>query len=918
MNINKNLTVGGGYFTHYNVDTLHLIKKFLIILIFSLITCFIIFGNIVKVKALHVYRPRKIEGDSKIVPVLIDHDYGDLVVCVDPSLSTCWNYDGVISSNRCDPDNSIATCDIKNDFYVQGNYHVVWTEEDKYKIGAALNKLNTSSKSNDEIVAAYFAINKYLFRRFQNNYYRIASFAEDKCIACINDNKNSNFPYRNTLIKDYLDLIEKTKNLGSQKLTFTKNGNYWESNKIAYEGNKSNLSVNYGDIKGSSGSYYIRIYDDDVRKGTKITLTIKNVPYANRYNCGSDDGEYWQDIQPVAKLSPQKITISGKIGDTPSTGGGKTIIRKIDSTTKQMITTDSVKFEMYSDSSCRRYTKTGNGTGLYGTYNCGTKEEPNKKCPDYEPEEHWKDNYIKTIEFTGETTLNITEPVYLLEVKAPRGFRQPKISYNKQKVCIFSSCWTYKYDSGWRYNYENQPKSGCIEITPGQLNEIENPTDCITMFNSLRNMDERIWAYRYFKYFISSSTTYDKFLDLDITDPDEACEAYDYTATQNTSCLSGSYDEQTFNERNISRYNLLLPTTTGDVAYCQLSFNLANRLGTSEWHVSSGKMPIQYANQTIAATGTLSQKCYLYSLHSGLDQKYKPNDFPVNRGEVSKFNYFNEIKNIKLDSRELGTSSPSVVKNFNNSSWSEYAESVNYLLKPIYSEIITGKISYDIPKNNGNNYKLLGYGVISKFDATSQYNIPYSITFGSNLSSILRGTTKTSNNCKVYPEQTIITTSNKTSDDLKLSFRIIDTSNPFPGKSGNVRRVGTNWRATSVLNNEYFNYNDYTRWLNLSWNGIKGKILANNTNKNVINDDYGFNSLVEYVMETTNNSYNKNKTKPIYTITLTPTNIKKIREYNKTHKYDDFTLDCKSNATNCTISQDFVNKVVGNQNFKKS
>ncbi len=872
-----------------------------------------------KVKAIYVYRSPAITIKGEKVAPVLKLGTGELVVCVDPSLSTCNPDAGLGLSNRCVPSISRATCDLKNDFYVttKNYFHVVWSELDKYKIGAAINKLKQSSKSDDEIVAAYVAINKYLYSRFLNNYYyNFWDSLNEKTESIHTAFKIGD--RRDDLVADYYNLITSTKNLSSQKLTFTKNGNYWESNKIAYEGNKSNLSVNYGDIKGSSGSYYIRIYDD-VRKETKITLTIKNVPYADRYNCGSDDGIYdYKDIQPVAKLSPQTITISGKIGDTPSTGGRETIIRKIDSTTEQMITTDSVKFEMYSDSSCKRYTYVRSADRIVSFESCPTEDDPNRVCPHEEPVEYWKNNYIKTIEFTGETTLNITEPVYLLEVKAPRGFRQPNMNYDEEKVCTGSYCLVNKYDSDWKYIINKTTKGNCIKIEPGATKIIKNSTDCITMFNSLRNMDERIWAYRYFKYFISSSTTYDKFLDLDITDPDEACEAYDYTATQNTSCLSGSYDEQTFNKRNISRYNLLLPTTSGDVAYCQLSFNLANRLGTSEWHVSSGKMPIQYANQTIAATGTLSQKCYLYSLHSGLDQKYKPNDFPVNRGEVSKFNYFNEIKNIKLDSRELGTSSPSVVKNFNNSYWSEYAESVNYLLKPIYSEIITGKISYDIPKNNGNNYKLLGYGVISKFDATSQYNIPYSITFGSNLSSILRGTTKTSNNCKVYPEQTIITTSNKTSDDLKLSFRIIDTSNPFPGKSGNVRRVGTNWRATSVLNNEYFNYNDYTRWLNLSWNGIRANILRNNSNKKVTNDDYGFNSLVEYVMDTTNNSYDKNKTKPIYTITLTPTNIKKIREYNKTHKYDDFTLDCKSNATNCTISQDFVNKVVGNQNFKKS
>ena len=608
--------------------------------------------------------------------------------------------------------------------------------------------------------------------------------------------------------------------------------------------------------------------------------------------------------------------------------GGKATIIKIDKSTGQEITTSPVTFELYNNRDCElRVNYDSKSEVRYRDHGCcvteADKNDPNKKCAcSRETKEYWKDgryyyNGSSTLTFTGHTTLDISGTIYLLETEAPKGFSQPTDNNSKKRVCTNSSCWATN-DSGWSYQ-KNKTKTGrCIAINPGDTIKIENSTDCETMFNDIKydDMDARIWAFRYFAYFINDYEYYN-FLNLNITDSGKACEKVKPQVKQETMCLSGQYDSnRAFTEDNISNFNYFTATSDGrGIAYCQLSFDLTNKLGSSSWNVKSGEMPIQYANPTVAATGKLRQACYLYPLHSGLDTK--PDYFPTERGEYVKYDYSDIVTGVYFgegnNSGKLNSKLVDEDSDISGTKWVDYTDTIEYSLYPVYAENITGKISYIIPKNNGNNYKFLGYGVVSRFDAkNSYYIIPYSIKFGYPLSGIF-GSSKTSNECKVYPKQEIITTSdnNKTSDKLNLSFRIIDTSNPFPGKSGTVRKVGTNWKATSAVDDE----TAYNNWVSNSWKS--SSLYINNNKGNATSKDYGFNSLVAYVMETTNNSLDKNKTGPIYTIKLTPTNIKEIREYNKNNDYDDFTLKCQSDATNCTISETFV-KVVGKENFVKN
>ncbi len=108
---------------------------------------------------------------------------------------------------------------------------------------------------------------------------------------------------------------------------------------------------------------------------------------------------------------------------------------------------------------------------------------------------------------------------------------------------------------------------------------------------------------------------------------------------------------------------------------------------------------------------------------------------------------------------------------------------------------------------------------------------------------------------------------------MKIIYRTISLNNPFLGKNGDNRTPGTNWNDNKLRDSKG---RLYSRWyLNES-----GKETSNISG---------------------NDLYNTN-IEPLYTIELTPSIIKKIREYNKKNFYDDFNLSCLDESTKCISS----------------
>lgn len=115
--------------------------------------------------------------------------------------------------------------------------------------------------------------------------------------------------------------------------------------------------------------------------------------------------------------------------------------------------------------------------------------------------------------------------------------------------------------------------------------------------------------------------------------------------------------------------------------------------------------------------------------------------------------------------------------------------------------------------------------------------------------------------------------------DERIVFRIIDLKNPFPGKEHNNTLSG-------------FSKEGKSRTPGYNWNS---KLLVNNK---IINNR----GVSDYKL------YSK---EPLYKITLTPSNIKAIRNYNKNNKYDNQGLKCSNNNTSNCISYFLHDKVAG-------
>lgn len=129
--------------------------------------------------------------------------------------------------------------------------------------------------------------------------------------------------------------------------------------------------------------------------------------------------------------------------------------------------------------------------------------------------------------------------------------------------------------------------------------------------------------------------------------------------------------------------------------------------------------------------------------------------------------------------------------------------------------------------------------------------------------------------------------------NLNIKFRTIDLDNPFPSRAGIGRSAGANWQAYSYLKEA-------------SVNGtMKKTVKYENISDNRGTDDNNPNDLYDL--------------KPLYTIKLDATTIRKIRDYNKSisEGYTDFNLDCYNGTGSRCISKFlddtkiFANKITG-------
>jgi len=330
---------------------------------------------------------------------------------------------------------------------------------------------------------------------------------------------------------------------------------------------------------------------------------------------------------------------------------------------------------------------------------------------------------------------------------------------------------------------------------------------------------------------------YRNLLNFNIENASEACSQYIPTYNNVNSCLyseqatkNSSNQEIEFNKNNISNYNDVLKNASGTIiGYCLTDFKLEKLIGDFNT-VIAGQMIVKGGN--IVKTN-MNQICYVFDGYNYQTKISNPKS------------YYQYITNIKFNNKDLTPSiDPSNMSTLdlnrisgeNNLYKGNF--SLTYLLdNPVYANVLTGKICLD----KVYECKYIGNGIFSNFqDAKNKKgSLDFKIEGDNNIFNF-------SNQVCEYKVKEEIITYNNQNGELELEYRIIDTKNPF-----NNRTPNSNWSNSDDVKKEIIeSVNSY----GLDKNGIKQE--------------------------------------PLYKITLTPSDIKVIREYNKKVTYDSYEVYC--------------------------
>lgn len=404
-----------------------------------------------------------------------------------------------------------------------------------------------------------------------------------------------------------------------------------------------------------------------------------------------------------------------------------------------------------------------------------------------------------------------------------------------------------------------------------------NGVSCQSEFAALSNKSDPIERIRLYKKYLRLGL-------LDFENTKNPCIASVDDSQLDISCLSAELNNS-FNENNLSTFQETRDIA-GNTVFCSTTFSFSNNIGLGNTSYDLSRGVINKSGQIIVLDGilpqaTLEKKCYstAYFSSSHLDDF----DYSDYVGDV-KFN--NRILNITNISEDTGWKA---ISTSNGLTGYKSKYDVEYSFSPIYSYKGTGEIK----DKDGNYYdesckncRFLGYGIVSKlYNETNgkTVNVPFSIEYNYK-GETYNYKTDDDRSCFYDVENVIVTCQEESCEtaiennnyNLELEFRVIDTNNAFPGKTGRGRTVGSNWCSVTISEIDCTNTND----------------------------------LVETIMETTNNSYNKNNENPLYTITLTPDTIRAIRRYNDENSYDDYKLTCDDDVCTSDFLSDLTDSII--------
>lgn len=448
--------------------------------------------------------------------------------------------------------------------------------------------------------------------------------------------------------------------------------------------------------------------------------------------------------------------------------------------------------------------------------------------------------------------------------------------------------------------------------------EFYNEKTCVSEFNSLANKNSMASRIKLYDKYKAQRFNYNQLLNLNITDAGSACKFKEPKYSGKISCFDFSYPyvnfDDNFNERNVSNFNeIYIDNENGLIDFCLTNISiksdtvLNNRVVTAGQRIFDGKINLN-----------MIKKCYQYKYNSkniqGISQAYT---LPTVSIYEDKYNYIVKPDNSYIVNPDTSPAFQNIKPIGINCSGVpcgyQYEKKYTYQYIPLNFSFGFGNIfdispsdtsKYIKTMNGVTRYYYRNIGNTSGFFSKFMDSGEKSLIFNVNLNLNGNGDIFRSNDegCKYRVKQGLV------SETLNLQFEQVNLKNPFIEKNNNpttgnvtIRKVGSNWRSIDINS------------FDLNGDGVRNEIdeaikkYVNDFIKNPKASENGDNYLVKYVMNGRPNSYSKDK--PKYVITLTPSDIKAIRNYNDSNDYQDYEKVYCTDSNNVLCSTDFIDNL---------
>ena len=430
---------------------------------------------------------------------------------------------------------------------------------------------------------------------------------------------------------------------------------------------------------------------------------------------------------------------------------------------------------------------------------------------------------------------------------------------------------TFSYYTSIRYNcgeayqkiFTSQQETGTSTATDTQEKLVNTTQQACN--NKLQGADsvEKIKIYKEYK---SKGYDWRKILDF----RNSSCDKFETNYKMTQTCNNIDINVNDFDWYNVSGYQET--TTIGDkAAYCVVEFNYNNNLPRSGVF-DAGKIILQDLDNLGKAT--LQKRCYAYGVDTSADWKNSV-DF-----DISSY-----IKGMSILDQDLEQSI--YKKEYIHDTPNKFIVRYNLqYLKLNYLEKVNGLATTKEWCNKNAGGCIERKGIVTNFEKKKDNNATYAKSFYPEVT--LAGKYADQSKKEYKPEFKVEKSDNCNyrfnkqmikNNEPNLVFRIIDTKNPFSGKTGNGRVIGSNWCEGGY---------------NCTSEGIEDYSGLKLIQDNIINkpNSSGLNS-------------NGTKATPKYTINLNYDTMKSIREYNKEHNYNSFEQKCDETKK---CSSKFINE----------